>query len=223
MQAFADQRVYAKCTQGCFSVYKRKRQRRTGTPLRNETIHPKQVHVRKHFGAGERSAVPKLGVTCPQFFRCEAPPGSHLAIFQRQRVPRLHHVRRLPCTAKQILNRLPVVHGENETDSVVTGTEIYIELLVLRDSNVGVEIVPFPLRQWASQIEPFQHSSEFRSSRVSIYRIAWRERARKMQVGGEIVPLFSHQIKAVSALLLRWQSALHWAFKVIVIADRLRS
>ena len=67
----------------------------------------------------------------------------------------------------------------------------------------------FPLSQWASQIEPFQHPLEFRSSRVSIYRIAWRKRARKMQVGREIVPLLSHQIEAVSALLLGWQSALH--------------
>jgi hypothetical protein len=61
-----------------------------------------------------------------------------------------------------------VLHGEDEANSVVTGTEIHIELLVLHDSNLGVEIVSFPLSQWASQIEPFQHRSEFRSSRVFI-------------------------------------------------------
>jgi hypothetical protein len=116
-----------------------------------------------------------------------------------------------------------VLHGEDETDSVVTGTEIHIELLVLDDSNVGVEIVTFPLREWASQIEPLQHSSEFRSSRVTIYRVAWRKWARKMQVGGEIVSFFSHQIKAVSAFVLGWQSALHWTFKVIVVASGFRS
>src|SRR5580700_9732269 len=182
-----------------------------------------EVNRRKHRNAFARAAVPNLGVTCPPFFRCEAPPRSHLAIFQRQRVPRLHHVWRLPSTAKQILNGLPVLHGEDETNSVVTGTEIHIELLVLHDSNVGVEIVSFPLSQWASQIEPFQHPSEFRSSRASVYRIAWRKRARKMQVGGEIVPLLSHQIEAVSALLLGWQSALHWGFKVIVVANGFRS
>jgi len=65
MEAFEDERVYAKCIQQCFSVYERKRQGRTGTPPRNKNVYPKQVHVRKHFDAGERSAVPKLGVTCP--------------------------------------------------------------------------------------------------------------------------------------------------------------
>src|SRR5271165_3640859 len=193
------------------------------SPAETNFVDAAKVNLRKRRSFIWRSPVPNLGVTCPHFFRCEAPPRSHLAIFQRQRVPRLHHVWRLPCTAKQILNGLPALHGEDETNSVVTGTEIHIELLVLHDSNVGVEIVSFPLSQWASQIEPFQHPSKFRSSRVSVYRIAWRKRARKMQVGREIVPFLSHQIEAASALLLGWQSALHWGFKVIVVASGFRS
>jgi hypothetical protein len=32
-----------------------------------------EVNLRKHRSAVWRSAVPKLGVTCPPFFRCEAP------------------------------------------------------------------------------------------------------------------------------------------------------
>src|SRR5579871_3317035 len=38
MKAFAGQHVYAKCTQGCFSVYERKRQRRAVTRSRNKTL-----------------------------------------------------------------------------------------------------------------------------------------------------------------------------------------
>lgn len=73
---------------------------------------------------------------------------------------------------------------EEETNSIVPGTKIYTEFLILRDSNLGVKVVPFPLRQWASRIKPFQHSSEFRGSRVTINRLAWRNWAREMQVGG---------------------------------------
>jgi hypothetical protein len=46
MKVFADQRVYAKCTQQCFSVYERKRHGRT--ELRRETkpfIHKKFTFV----------------------------------------------------------------------------------------------------------------------------------------------------------------------------------
>ena len=73
MKAFADQGVYAKCTQQCFFVYERKLAGTWGTPSGNKTVHPKQVHACKHFGVRERSAVPELGVTYPHFFRCEAP------------------------------------------------------------------------------------------------------------------------------------------------------
>jgi len=74
----------------------------------------------------------------------EAPPRSHLAIFQRQRVPRLHHVWRLPCAAKQILNGLSQCSmGKTKLIPLSQGTEIHIELLVLHDSQRGVEIVSF--------------------------------------------------------------------------------
>src|ERR1700737_578566 len=74
------------------------------TRWQSEAAHPKQVDVRKHFGALRLSAVPNLGVTCPQFFRCEAPRSSQLSIFQSQRFPCADHIWRLPGPPKQNAN-----------------------------------------------------------------------------------------------------------------------
>jgi len=38
-----------------------------------ELVDAANVNLRKHRSAVLRSAVPNLGVTCPPFFRCEAP------------------------------------------------------------------------------------------------------------------------------------------------------
>ncbi len=57
------------------------------------------VNLRKHRSAGQRSAVPNLGVTCPHFFRCEAPrsynsPYSRASASHRRRTCGACHARR---------------------------------------------------------------------------------------------------------------------------------
>ena len=57
------------------------------------------VNLRKHRSAGPRSAVPNLGVTCPHFFRCEAPrsynsPYSRASASHRRRTCGACHARR---------------------------------------------------------------------------------------------------------------------------------
>ena len=51
----------------------------------------------------------------------------------------------------------------------------------------------------ALQIEPFQHPSELRNPRVSNHGIARRKGSGKLQTRGEFIPLFPHEIEAVSA------------------------
>src|SRR5260370_786325 len=104
----------------------------------------KQVHARKHFGARERSAVPKLGVTCPPFFRCEAPRLSQLAILPRQRIPQTDHFRRLPAAAKQTLNRLPIIMVKQEADTIVPRAKIDADLFFFVEPRRAEEIAAFP-------------------------------------------------------------------------------
>jgi len=64
-----------------------------------EFVDAARVNLRKHRSATRRCAVPNLGVTCPHFFRCEA-PRLQFAILKSQRVPKTAHLRSLPRASK---------------------------------------------------------------------------------------------------------------------------
>jgi len=64
-----------------------------------QSIDAAKVNLRKHRSAVLRSAVPNLGVTCPHFFRCEAPrsynsPYSRASASHRRRTCGACHARR---------------------------------------------------------------------------------------------------------------------------------
>jgi hypothetical protein len=59
-----------------------------------------KVNLRKHRSAVWRSAVPKLGVTCPTLLPVRSTAFLQLAIFQRLSLPRMDHFGGLPCASK---------------------------------------------------------------------------------------------------------------------------
>jgi len=64
-----------------------------------ESVDAAKVNLRKHRSATRRCAVPHLGVTCPHFFRCEAPrsynsPYSRASASHRRRTCGACHARR---------------------------------------------------------------------------------------------------------------------------------
>src|SRR5271169_1348059 len=106
-------------------------------PAETNFVDAAKVNLRKHRSAVWRSAVPNLGVTCPPFFRCEAPPFLQFAVFQRLSLPCTDHLWFLPCAAKQISDRLPVSQRESECDSVLTRKEKHSPFLVVQDRRVS--------------------------------------------------------------------------------------
>src|SRR5271169_1710835 len=158
----------------------------------------------------------------PPFFRCEAPRLSQLAIFQHLSLPRMDHFGGLPGAAKQIPNRLPVLHRESESDSVLPSKEKYAPLLVFHDRRVRVEVVALPLAKVPLQIQFLQQPSELRNSRVSNHWIPRGKGSGKLQTRGEFIPLFPHQIEAVSAFFQGGQCRLNRKLKILVVCLRRR-
>ena len=113
------------------------------------------VNLRKHQTANPLLRSSRLGVSCPHFSRCKAafvtPHArvarsefrfasrfrrkasllSQLAIFEHLRLPRMDHFGGLPCTPKQIADRLPVFYRESESDSVLPRKEVHAPFLVV--------------------------------------------------------------------------------------------
>src|SRR5713101_5430268 len=102
-----------------------------------------------------RSTVPNLGVTCPPFFRCEAPPLLQFAILSCQRVPQTAHFRGLPTPAKQTLNRLPIVMMKCEGDAVVPRAKYDADLFLFVEPRGGEKIATFPEDQCVAQLQAF--------------------------------------------------------------------
>src|SRR5271166_3363640 len=180
------------------------------------------VNLRKHRSAGPRSAVPNLGVTCPTLLPVRSTALLQLAIFQHLSLPRMDHLGGLPGAAKQIPNRLPVLHRESESDSVLPSKEKYAPLLVFHDRRVRVEVVALPLAKVPLQIELLQQPSELCDPRVSNHRIPRGKGPRKLQTRGEFIPLFPHQIEAVSAFFQGGQCRLNRKLKILVVCLRRR-
>ena len=156
----------------------------------NELVDAAKVNRRKHRNAGWPSAVPKLGVTCPHFFRCESTAFLQLAIFQHLSLPRMDHFGSLPGTAKQIPNRLPVLHRESEGDSVLPSKENSLlsarfprSPCARRSSSLAIgNSIPL-------QIQFLQQPSELRNPRVSNHRIPRGKGSGKLQTRGKFFPL----------------------------------
>src|SRR5208283_608489 len=114
-----------------------------------------KVNLRKRRSFIWRSAVPKLGVTCPHFFRCEAPRLSQLAILPRQSIPQTDHFRRLPAAAEQTLNSLPIVMMKCEGYPVVPRAKYDADLFFFVEPRRREEIATFPEDQCVAQRQPF--------------------------------------------------------------------
>ena len=85
-----------------------------------------------------------------------------------------------------------------------------------------VEVVPLPLAKDPLQIQLFQHPSELRNPRVSTHRIMRGKWSGKLQTRGEFIPLFPHQIEAVSAFFQGGQCRLNRKLKILVVCLRRR-
>src|SRR5271169_6950878 len=134
----------------------------------------------------------------------------------------MDHLRGLPCSSKQIPDRVPVFHRESERDSVLTRKEKHSSFVVLQDLRVSIEVVPLPLAKVPLQIELFEQPSELRNPRISNQRIPRRKGSGKLQTRGEFIPLFPHQIEAVSAFFQGRQCWLNRKLKILVVCLRRR-
>src|SRR5271169_1763976 len=134
----------------------------------------------------------------------------------------MDHLRGLPCSSKQIPDRVPVFHRESERDSVLTRKEKHSSFVVLQNLRVSIEVVPLPLAKILLQIELVEQPSELRNPWISTHRIAWRKRSWKLQTRGEFIPLFPHQIEAVSAFFQGRQCGLNRKLKILVVCLRRR-
>src|SRR6266849_10739906 len=95
-----------------------------------EFVDAAKVNLRKHRSAVWRSAVPNLGVECPPFLRCEAPPLLQFAILSCQRIPQTPHFGGLPALAKQTLNRPPIVVAKQDADPIVPRAKLDADLFL---------------------------------------------------------------------------------------------
>jgi hypothetical protein len=110
-----------------------------------------------------------------------------------------------------------MLHRKSESDSVLPRKEKYSPFLVLQDRSVSIEVVALPLAKIPLQIKLFQHPSELGNPRVSTHRILRGKRSGKLQTRGELIPLFPHQIQAVSAFFQGRQCWLNRKLKILVV------
>src|ERR1700723_348503 len=180
------------------------------------------VNLRKHRASSGALRSSPLGGDVSTFLPVRSTAFLQLAILKSQRVPQTAHFRSLPRAPKQIPDRPPVLHRESERDSVLTRKEEPSSFVVLQDLRVSIEVVPLPLAKVPLQIELFEQPSELCNPWISTHRITWRKRSRKLQTRGEFIPLFPHQIEAVSPFFQGRQCWLNRKLKILVVCLRRR-
>jgi hypothetical protein len=176
-------------------------------PAETNFVDATKVNRRKHQSALWRSAVPNLGVTCPPFFRCEAPPLLQFAILSCQRVPQTPHFGGLPAPAKQTLNRLPIVMTKCEGDPIIPRAKLDADHFHFVEPRGGQEIATFPEDQLLAQIQPFQYRPKLRDPGVIVKRILQSKSSRKLQPDGKFRLRPPMKFETVFTFLKRWQRA----------------